>query len=93
MSNSETNQRNGELHKPIQTRNEPLKKNSGQHVKDIETATTYSGPPKEPKDFLALNSGMQEWYALNKPQLMRELKLRGLQGDRFIGWEDICLCA
>ena len=88
VSNSETNQCNGELHKPLPTLNDPLKQNTGPHVKDIETATTCSGPPKEPKDFLALNPGMQEWYALNKPELMRELRLRGLQGDRFIGWRD-----
>ena len=89
VSNSETNQCNGELHKPLLTLNEPLKQNTGSHVKDIETATTCSGPPKEPKDFIALSPGMQEWYALNKPQLMRELRLLGLQGDRFIGWKGI----
>ena len=52
VSNSETNQCNGELHKPLLTLNEPLKQNTGSHVKDIETATTCSGPPKEPKDFI-----------------------------------------
>ena len=89
LSNSETNQCNGELHKPLLTLNEPLQQNTGSHVKDIETATTCSGPPKEPKDFIVLKPSMQEWYALNKPELMRELRLLGLQGDRFIGWRDI----
>ena len=89
VSNSATNQCNGELHKPLPTLNEPLKQNADSIAKDNGLTTTYSGPPKTPKHFLLLDPSMQDWYALNKPQLMRELKLLGLQGDRFDGWKDI----
>ena len=89
VSNSETNQCNGELHKPLLTLTEPLKQNADSIAKDNRPTTTYSGPPKTPKHFLALHPSMQNWYALNKPQLMLELKLLGLQGDRSSGWKDI----
>lgn len=89
VSNSATIQCNGELHKPFPTLNEPLKQNADSIAKDNRATTTYSGPPKTPKHFLALHPSMQDLYALNKPELMRELKLLGLQGDRFNGWRDI----
>lgn len=89
VSNSATNQCSGELHEPLLTLNEPLKQTADSIAKDNGPTTTYSGPPKTPKHFLALHPSMQNWYALNKPQLMLELKLLGLQGDRSSGWRDI----
>ena len=89
VSNSETDQCNGELHKPLLNLNEPLKQNADSIAKYNRPTTTYSKPPKTPKHFLALHPSMQDLYALNKPELMRELKLLGLQGDRFNGWKDI----
>jgi DNA-binding transcriptional MocR family regulator len=86
VSNSATNQCNGELHKPLPTLNEPLKQNADPITKDDKTATTNSGPPKTPQDFLALKPSIQEWYSLHKPQLMSELSAKGLVGDRFVGW-------
>lgn len=86
ISNSETNQCNGELHKPLLTLNEPLKQNTQSIATDKRPATTNSGPPKTPQDFLTLSQSMQEWYSLHKPQLMSELNAKGLLGDRWTGW-------
>ena len=86
MSNSETNKGDAELHKPLLTLNEPLKQNADSIAKDNGPATTNSGPPKTPEDFLALTPSMQNWVSLNKPELMSELSARGLLGDRWKGW-------
>ena len=83
VSNSETNQCNGELHKPLPTLSEPLKQNARPIAKDIEPATTYSGRPKTPEHFLSLPNSIKAYYALNQPALMRELRRQGLDWDRF----------
>ena len=86
VSSSATNQCNAELHKPLLTLNEPLKQNADPITKDDKPATTHSGPPKTPQDFLALNPSIREWYSLHKPQLLSELSAKGLEGDRWKGW-------
>ena len=83
VSNSETNQCNGELHKPLLTLNEPLQQNADPIAKDIEPATTYSGRPKTPEHFLSLPNSIKAYYALNQPALMRELRRQGLDWDEF----------
>jgi hypothetical protein len=43
----------------------------------------FSGPPKTPAHYLSLPRSTQEHCALNKPDLMAELKRQGLEWDRF----------
>ena len=92
VSDSKTNQCNGELHKPLQTLNEPLRSgtfatewNSGQPVLKASNDNTksFSGLPKTPEEFHSLPRSLQEYYALNKPALMADLRGQGLEWDRF----------
>jgi len=44
------------------------------------------GLPTEPEGFLKHTKNHQDWISLNKPELMKELTLKGLRGDRWSGW-------
>ena len=82
VSNSATNQCNGELQKPLLTLNQPLNNNIDAVLSNGKKATVTSGPPKTPEDFLCLSNFMKEHYALNHPGLMRNLRSQGLVWDR-----------
>ena len=83
MSNSETNQCNAELHKPLLTLNEPLNDNIDLTLSNGKKTNATSGPPKTPEDFLCLSNYMKKHYSLNHPELMRNLRSQGLVWDRF----------
>lgn len=83
VSNSATNQCNGELHKPLLTLNEPLNDNIDLTLSNGKKTNATSGPPKTPEDFLCLSNYMKKHYALNHPELMRNLRSQGLDWDRF----------
>ena len=83
VSNSATNQCNGELHKPLLTLNEPLNDNIDPTLSIGKKTNATSGPPKTPEDFLCLSNFRKEHYALNHPELMRNLRSQGLVWDRF----------
>jgi biotin operon repressor len=81
----------GELHNPLGTLIEPL--DSGQLAIEgkSETATSRqinrkpspTGPPRTPAEFLSLPRSLQEYYSLNRPDLMASLKHQGFTWDRF----------
>ena len=90
MSNSETNQCNGELHKPLLTLNEPLRIgtfatewNSGQPVLKVSNDNTksFSGPPKTPEQFWSLSRERRHLYARTSQNTMRDLIAKGLEYD------------
>lgn len=83
VSNSATNQCNGELHKPLPTLNEPLNDNIDAILSNGKKTNATSGPPKTPEDFLCLSSFRKEHYAFNNPELMRNLRSQGLVWDRW----------
>ena len=83
VSNSETNQCNAELHKPLLTLNEPLNDNIDLTLSNGKKTYGTSGPPKTPEDFLCLSNFRKEHYAFNNPELMRNLRSQGLVWDRW----------
>lgn len=92
VSISDTEVCKGGLHKPLATLNEPLdsvnstgKGNAGLPIAKTSNDNTkqFSGLPKTPKQFRSLSWPIQEYYALNKPALMADLKSQGLDWDRF----------
>ena len=48
-----------------------------------DNTNSFLGPPKTPEQFLSLPRSLQEYYALNKPALMADLREQGLEWDRF----------
>ena len=92
VSISDTEVCKGGLHKPLGTLNETLdsvataiERNSSQSAlpESNDNKPKFSGPPKTPAHFLSLPRPTQERYALNKPDLMADLKRQGLKWDRF----------
>lgn len=92
VSISDTEVCKGGLHKPLGTLNETLDSvasaielNSSQSAlpESNDNKPKFSGPPKTPAHFLSLPRPTQERYALNKPDLMADLKRQGLKWDRF----------
>ena len=92
VSISDTEVCKGGLHKPLGTLNEPLdsvnstdKGNAGLPIAKTSNVNTkqFTGIPKTPKQFRSLSWSIQEYYALNKPALMADLKSQGLDWDRF----------
>lgn len=69
-------------HKPLHNPNEPLVEDSANVLLNKTNATEVHGPPKTPEDFLSLSRQVQDYYALNKPELMRCLRSKGLVWDR-----------
>lgn len=69
-------------HKPLHNPNEPLIGDSANVLLNKNNATEVHGPPKTPEDFLSLHRQAQDYYALNKPELMRCLRSKGLVWDR-----------
>ena len=76
----------------VLTLDEPLvsdelanKGNSGRATLPASNDNTesFSEPPKTPEQFLSLPRSLQEYYALNKPALMADLRAQGLDWDRF----------
>lgn len=69
-------------HKPLHNPNEPLIR----EATDDSIAKTHTdvpqGPPETPEEFLCLSRQIKEFYALNKPELMRTLRSKGLNWDR-----------
>ena len=92
VSNSSAKVCKGELHKPLGTTIETLNNvKSADEEKSVRFALpasndntkSFSGPPKTPERFLSLPRSLQEYYALNKPALMADLRKQGLDWDRF----------
>jgi len=48
-----------------------------------DNTKSFSGLPKTPEHFRSLPRSLQEYYALNKPALMADLRAQGLDWDRF----------
>ena len=69
-------------HKPLHNPNEPLIRGSENVLISKSATAQVHGPPKTPEDFLSLSRHRQEYYALNKPELMRCLRSKGLVWDR-----------
>ena len=65
-------------HKPLYSRNEPFIREAT--VDSIAKTHTNlpQGPPETPEEFPCLSRQVKEFYALNKPELMRSLRSKGL---------------
>ena len=81
------------LHKPLGTLNEPLDSvtsvtewNSSQSALPASNDNTkpFKGLPKTPEQFRLLPRSLQEYYDLNRPALMADLREQGLEWNRFI---------